>query len=137
MPARDVAAHLAARGEWRFSRSSGPGGQNRDHNETRAELTVRAGDLEGLEPWLARRLCDRLGLEGRPLRLMSQAERSRRRNEEIVAERLAARVAEALAPAPPPRRPTRPSAGARRRRRAEKSHRGEVKSLRRPPGDSD
>ena len=35
-----VAAAIAERATWNFSRSSGPGGQRRDKTETRAELTV-------------------------------------------------------------------------------------------------
>ena len=51
-------------------------------------------------------------LDRRPLRLSSQAQRSRERNREIVLGRLERRVAAALAPAPPPRRPTRPTRAA-------------------------
>ena len=43
-----VAALLAERAAWTYSRSSGAGGQRRDHAETRAELTVRLADLDGL-----------------------------------------------------------------------------------------
>jgi ribosome-associated protein len=128
----EAAAHLAERAAWAYSRSSGPGGQRRDHAETRAELTVRAADLEGLPPDVAERLAGRLGLDRRPLRLTSQAERSRERNREIVLARLERRVADALAPEPPPRRPTRPTRAARERRLADKARRSAVKAVRRP-----
>ncbi len=103
MTPAEVAALLAGRGAWTYSRASGPGGQRRDHAETRAELTIRREDLEGVPAPIAERLAARLRLDRRPLRLSSQADRSRERNREIVLARLERRVADALAPpAPPP-----------------------------------
>ncbi len=132
MTPAEVTAHLLARGTWRYSRASGPGGQHRDHTETRAELHVPRAALEGLPPRTAERLGEALGLDRRPLRLSSQAERSRERNRALVEARLAARVAAALTPRRA-RRPTRPTAGSARRRRAEKARRAQVKVARRPP----
>jgi ribosome-associated protein len=128
-----IAAAIAERATWGFSRSSGPGGQRRDHAETRAELTVRREDLAGLSERDTARLVAGLHLDTRPLRLTSQAERSRERNREIVLERLERRVADALAPAPPSRRPTRPSRASKERRLAAKTRRSRIKSGRRSP----
>lgn len=130
-----VAAAIAERATWGFSRSSGPGGQRRDHTETRAELTIRREDLEGLSERDIARLVAALHLDARPLRLTSQAQRSRERNREVVLERLERRVAEALAPAPPSRRPTRPSRASKERRLAAKTHRSRIKSGRRSPAE--
>jgi ribosome-associated protein len=130
-----VAEILAGRATWTYSRASGPGGQRRDHAETRAELRLRGDDLDDLPPPVAARLRAGLGLDRRPLRLTSQAERSRERNRDAVIARLTARVAEALAPPSPTRRPTRPSRGATERRLAEKSRRSGIKAARRPPDD--
>ena len=130
-----VAAAIAERATWGFSRSSGPGGQRRDKTETRAELTIRIEDLEGLSAHDVARLVPALGLDLRPLRLSSQAQRSRERNREVVLERLERRVAGALAPAPPSRRPTRPSRASKERRLAAKTHHGRIKSGRRSPDD--
>ncbi|MDX6554173.1 MAG: ribosome-associated protein [Miltoncostaeaceae bacterium] len=137
MTSAELAAQLAARAEWRFSRSSGPGGQRRDHAETRAELVVRAEDLEGIPEPLADRVARGLGLDRRPLRLRSETERSRERNREIVLGRLEARVAAALAPPPPPRRPTAPTRAAKARRLEEKAQRGAVKAKRQRPALDD
>ena len=132
-----VAAAIAERATWNFSRSSGPGGQRRDHTETRAELTVRIEDLAGLPERDIVRLVAALHLDVRPLRLTSQAQRSRERNREVVLERLERRVADALAPAPPSQRPTRPTRAAKERRLTAKTHRGQIKSGRRtPPEDA-
>ncbi|HMN99581.1 MAG TPA: peptide chain release factor-like protein [Miltoncostaeaceae bacterium] len=133
----EVAALLAGRGAWTYSRASGPGGQRRDHAETRAELTIRREDLEGIPEPVAERLAARLRLDARPLRLSSQTDRSRERNREIVLARLERRVADAMAPPAPPRRPTRPSRGATERRLAEKARRSQRKAQRRPPPGDD
>ena len=133
MTPAEVAALLAGRGLWTYSRASGPGGQRRDHAETRAELTIRLEDLEGVPAPLAERLAARLRLDRRPLRLSSQADRSRERNREIVLDAAGRRVAEALAPPAPPRRPTRPTRASARRRLAEKARRASVKEGRRRP----
>ena len=131
----EITAHLLRRAQWSASRSSGPGGQHRDKASTRAELTLDTDSLEGLDPDVAARLARALGLEAGPLRLAVQDARSLARNQESAAERLRARVAEALLPPPPPRRPTRPSRAARRERLDAKTRRGAVKRLRRSPPD--
>jgi len=135
--AEAVVRHLVDHASWRYSRASGPGGQRRDHAETRAELHVPRAALDGLPEALAERLGIALGLDRRPLRLTAQAERSRERNRALVEARLRARVERALAPGPRPRRPTRPSAGAVARRRADKARRGRVKVMRRAPDPAD
>lgn len=136
MNAGALAGRLAALGTWRHSSASGPGGQHRDRARTRAELILRAEDLAPLGREEAARLTLALGLDRRPLRLVSQDDRSRERNRATVLARLERRLTAALAPPPPARRATRPTAASRRRRLAAKAHRGDVKRLRRPP-DSD
>jgi ribosome-associated protein len=134
MHADQVTAHLLSRAHWSAGRSSGPGGQHRDKASTRAELVVEAESLDGLAPELAARLEQGLGLDKRPLRIAIQDERSLARNQELAAERLAERVAQALAP-PRPRRPTRPGRSAREARLVDKTRRAQTKRLRQPPGD--
>jgi ribosome-associated protein len=125
---------------FRYSRSSGPGGQHANRSSTRVELVF---DLEG-SPTLTeeergrarRRLAGRLDGEGR-LHVVAQDERSQRRNRDLVVARFRALMRDALAPPAPPRRPTRPGREAIERRLAGKRVRGELKTLRRPiaPGD--
>jgi ribosome-associated protein len=131
--AAEVVSRLAAQGTWSYSRASGPGGQHRDHAETRAELVIDEAALAGLPDAIAERLRDRLGVARAPLRLTSQQERSRERNRRLVIEELRRRVERALAPPPPPRRPTRPSRSATERRLEEKTRRSRAKADRRPP----
>jgi ribosome-associated protein len=130
----EITAHLLRHAQWSASRSRGPGGQHRDKASTRAELTLGIDSLEDLDPDVAARLARSLGLEAGPLRIAIQDERSLARNQEIAAQRLRDRVAEATAP-PAPRRPTRPSRAARRRRLDSKTRRGADKRLRQPPVD--
>jgi ribosome-associated protein len=135
MDVEEVVQHLLRSAQWTASRSTGPGGQHRDKASTRAELTLDATTLAGLEPHVAARLSDALGLDGRAIRISVQDERSLSRNQEIAVERLTDLVAQALAPPPPPRRPTRPTRARREARLADKAHRGSTKRLRRPPED--
>src|SRR6266542_4028959 len=101
MERTEIVDHLLKSADWSASRSSGPGGQHRDKASTRAELTVRLENLEGLAPDVADALKRALRLDERPLRLSVQDERSLTRNQEIAIERLQRLVAEVLAPATP------------------------------------
>jgi ribosome-associated protein len=129
----EVVQHLLKSVQWTASRSSGPGGQHRDKASTRAELTLDADSLDGLDPELAHKLADALSLTERPLRISIQDERSFTRNQEIAVDRLEEMVEAAMAPPPPPRRPTRPSRTSRERRLESKARRANDKRLRRPP----
>jgi protein subunit release factor B len=82
--AQQVTRHLLERSQVRYSRASGPGGQHRDHTESRAELVIGRDALDGLPDDVAARLLDRLHLTKRPLRLASQNDRSRERNRATV-----------------------------------------------------
>ena len=128
----EVTDHLLAASTWRYSRASGPGGQHRDHTETRAELIVSLDALEGLPPDIGDRLTAGLHLRRRPLRLASQADRSRERNRSTVEANLRARVAAALVPRKA-RRATSPSKSSVARRLDQKAHRSRVKTMRRRP----
>ena len=118
---------------WRFSRSSGPGGQSVNTADSRVQLSLDLTTTTALGPTqrarALQRLADRL-VDG-VLTVTAQEERSQLRNREIALERLAAILAEAIAPPPRMRRPTRPSKGAVERRIAAKKRRGRTKKLRR------
>ena len=136
MDAREIAEHVLKTAQWTASRSSGPGGQHRDKASTRAELTIDEDSLVGLDPDTAARIVQALGLDERPLRISVQDERSLSRNQDIAAERLTQLVTQALAPPPPARRPTRPSRSKRAARVDDKTRRGSIKRLRRPPDEA-
>jgi ribosome-associated protein len=122
---------------WRFSRASGPGGQGVNTTDSRVELSFDLANSPSVpEPLRARaqqRLAGRL-VDG-VLTVVAAEHRSQLRNRAAARERLAAALRAAMAPDPPPRRPTRPSAGARRRRLDAKTRRGQIKRLRGRPDD--
>jgi ribosome-associated protein len=119
---------------WRFSRSSGPGGQSVNTSDSRVELSydVAHGSLpRHLRERALERLAGRL-VDG-VLTVAASEYRSQHRNREAARARLAELLTEATAPPPPKRRPTKPSRGAKERRLAGKKRRGETKALRRRP----
>ncbi|MFE1749480.1 alternative ribosome rescue aminoacyl-tRNA hydrolase ArfB [Streptomyces anandii] len=114
---------------WRFSRSSGPGGQHVNTSDSQAELRFDLAGTEALpEVWKQRaleRLASRL-VDG-VIVVRASEHRSQWRNREAAAVRLAALLAEATAPPPRPRRPTRVPRGINERRLREKKQRSETK----------
>src|ERR1700712_604044 len=122
---------------WRFSRSSGPGGQGVNTADSRAELVWDVAGSAVLTPVQRERLLERLSsrLVDGMLTIAASEHRAQLRNREAARARLAEIVADALLPPAPPRRPTRPSRGAKQRRLEAKKRRTDVKRLRRPPHD--
>lgn len=122
---------------WRFSRSSGPGGQGVNTADSRVELLWDAANSMALTPHQRDRLLDRLSgrLVDGVLAIAASEHRAQLRNRDAARERLVALVAEALRPPAPPRRPTKPSRGSKERRLKAKQRRTDVKSLRRRPRD--
>ncbi|GBQ04077.1 aminoacyl-tRNA hydrolase [Streptomyces spongiicola] len=114
---------------WRFSRSSGPGGQHVNTSDSQVELRFDLAATKALPAvWKARAL-ERLAsrLNDGVLSVRSSEHRSQWRNREAAAIRLAALLAEAAAPPPRPRRPTKVPRGINERRLREKKRRGETK----------
>src|SRR5256885_8135526 len=114
---------------FRYSRSSGPGGQHAQKTDTRVEAIFDVEASQALSDAQKRRVIAR----ARPvLRAVAQDERSQWRNRELATERLVAELREALR-VPRKRRPTKPSKSAVERRLEQKRRRSNVKRLRRPP----
>ena len=107
----------------RFSRSSGPGGQGVNTTDSRVELVFDPAASTSLTPTQIERVL----VQGR-LVVAASEYRSQLRNRAAARERLGDLLRDALAPAPPPRRPTRPTRGSQRRRLDAKKRRGNVKS---------
>ncbi|MFD7966779.1 alternative ribosome rescue aminoacyl-tRNA hydrolase ArfB [Streptomyces zaomyceticus] len=118
--------------QWRFSRSSGPGGQHVNTSDSQVELRFDLAATDSLpEVWKARAL-ERLAtrLVNGVVTVRSSEHRSQWRNRETAAVRLAALLAEATAPPPKPRRPTKIPRGINERRLREKKQRSETKRTR-------
>ncbi len=116
-----------------FSASGGPGGQHANKAATRVELRLDLEHSSAFGPNQRRRVIERLGPE---VRVVVDDERSQLRNRQLAEERLVARLQSALH-VEPPRRPTKPTKGSKRRRLEAKSRRSEVKRQRRRPRADD
>jgi ribosome-associated protein len=121
--------------EWRFSRSSGPGGQGVNTTDSRVELVFDLGASPSVPEHLRRQMLERLSsrLVDGVLTIAASEHRSQRANRQAARRRLAALLQEAAAPPPPTRRPTRPTRGSQERRLAEKRRRSDTKRNRRDP----
>lgn len=117
---------------WRFSRSSGPGGQSVNTTDSRVELRFDVARSPALSAAQRSRALARLDarLVDGMLSIVESTERSQLRNREAALRRLATLLGSALAPPPPRRRGTRPSRGSVQRRLSAKKQRGQTKRLR-------
>lgn len=113
---------------WRFSRSSGAGGQHVNTSDTRVELMWSLTDTTALSPAQKELASQRLRnrLVAGTITVVSSQYRSQHRNREAARVRLENLVSDAIIP-PKPRRTTRPSKAARQRRLDSKKKRSAVK----------
>ena len=113
---------------WRFSRSSGAGGQHVNTSDTRVELIWSLDDSTALSP--AQKELARTRLAGRlvdgTITVVSSQYRSQHRNREAARVRLEELLARAVVP-PRPRRATKPTRGSKERRLDAKKRRGSIK----------
>ena len=122
---------------WRFSRSSGPGGQHVNTSDSRVELFWNVADSAVLSDSQRALLLSRLGpkLIAGVITVAASEQRSQLRNREIALRKLADLVSTGLAPEAALRRPTRATRGSNRRRLAAKGQRSETKRQRQRPSD--
>ncbi|KQV04997.1 alternative ribosome rescue aminoacyl-tRNA hydrolase ArfB [Leifsonia sp. Root112D2] len=120
---------------WRFSRSSGPGGQHVNTSDSRVELSWNVADSSALSDGQRMLLLTRLDrrLVAGSLTVTASERRSQLRNREIALSKLADLVAEGLAPDPARRRATKPTRGSAQRRLAAKVRRSATKRQRQRP----
>lgn len=113
---------------WRFSRSSGAGGQHVNTTDTRVELIWSLTDTTTLSPTQKELASQRLSnrLVGGTIVVVSSQYRSQHRNREAARVRLEELVTRAIIP-PTPRRPTRPSRSSTQRRIESKKRRSALK----------
>ena len=116
---------------FRYSRSSGPGGQHAQKSETRVEALF---DVEASAALTDRQKNRVVRKAGPVLRAIAQDERSQARNRELAIERIADALREALR-VERRRVATKPSKAAVERRLEQKRRRSQTKRLRQPPRD--
>lgn len=119
---------------WRFSRSSGPGGQSVNTTDSRVELVWRLADTAVLTD--EQKVLATTRLRGRlvdgAITIAASQYKSQYRNREDAKVRLESLLAKALIP-PRPRHATKPGKRARQRRLDDKKQRGATKRLRQRP----
>jgi ribosome-associated protein len=127
----------AAELTWRFSRSSGPGGQHVNTSDSRVQLSWDLARSDSVTEAQRELLTSRLDgrLVAGVVTVTSSEQRSQLRNRETALAKLAEIVAAGLAPDGPARRPTRRTRGSDRRRLSAKGERSATKQQRRRPTD--
>jgi ribosome-associated protein len=120
---------------WRFSRSSGPGGQHVNTSDSRVELSWNVSDSLALSDGQRLILLARLEprLVAGVITVAASGRRSQLRNREVALAKLADLVAAGLAPDPPRRKATKPTRGSNRRRLTAKKERSTTKQQRKRP----
>ena len=120
----------------RFTRSSGPGGQNVNKRSTRAEISFPVTTSRALSERQRKLALERLGsrvdTRGR-IHVVSSSGRTQAENRVLALARLQGLLTDALRPPPRARRSTKPSKGAVEKRIKEKKQRSEVKRARQRP----
>jgi ribosome-associated protein len=116
---------------FRFSRSSGPGGQHAQKSSTRAEALFDVAESTGLSEAERKRVLAKLGPV---VHAVAQDERSQLRNRELATDRIVEQLREAVK-VQRKRRPTKPTASSREQRLDDKRRRGTTKRLRRTVDD--
>jgi len=116
---------------FRYSRSSGPGGQHAQKSETRVEALF---DVEASSALTDRQKHRVVRKAGPVLRAIAQDERSQARNRELAVERIADALREALR-VESRRVATKPGKAAVERPLEQKRRRSATKRLRQPPRD--
>jgi ribosome-associated protein len=118
--------------EWRFMRSSGPGGQNVNKVSSAVQLRFLLGSNATLPPPVRQRLRRIAGqklTDDGSILIAARSERSQEQNRRAALERLATMIRQALIE-PKIRKKTRPTRAAKERRLETKKKRGSTKRQR-------
>ncbi len=132
LPVGDRHVIPAAELDWTFGPSGGPGGQHANRSNTRAELRYDLGRSAVFESDLQQTMLGQIDHADGVVVVVVGESRSQWRNRQLARRRLAERLLESMR-RPIPRRATKPSRAARRRRLDDKRAQSEKKRLRRRP----
>tara|TARA_Y100001968_G_scaffold253616_1_gene239311 strand:- start:1668 stop:2090 length:423 start_codon:yes stop_codon:yes gene_type:complete len=123
---------------WRFSRSSGAGGQNVNKTDSRVEIVFNVSESKALSPYQKHliMLQKDFKLTNGCISVVAQDNRSQYQNRKLALSRLVSILNELIKPPPKKRRETIPSQSSQRRRVELKRKRGELKRNRQLKIDS-
>jgi len=115
--------------KWRFSRSSGAGGQNVNKTDSRAEIVFNVSESRTLTPYQKYRISiqDEVKLTNGCICIAVQDKRTQYQNRQLALTRLTYTLRELLKPPPKTRRETIPTRSSQRRRIESKKKRSELK----------
>ena len=118
--------------QWRFSRASGPGGQNVNKTDTRVEIIFDIDKSKALNPIQKYRLKEKLKskLAKGCIRIAIQEKRAQYQNREIALLRLGELIKDNIISPRKPRKRTKPTKASQSRRLDSKKKRGQVKQSR-------
>ena len=115
--------------KWRFSRSSGAGGQNVNKTDSRAEIVFNVSESKTLTPYQKYRISiqNEVKLSNGCICIAVQDKRTQYQNRQLALTRLTSTLRDLLKPPPKTRRETIPTRSSQRRRIESKKKRGELK----------
>ena len=115
--------------KWRFSRSSGAGGQNVNKTDSRAEIVFNVSESKTLTPYQKYRISiqDEVKISNGCICIAVQDKRTQYQNRQLALTRLTSTLRDLLKPPPKTRRETIPTRSSQRRRIESKKKRGELK----------
>ena len=115
--------------KWRFSRSSGAGGQNVNKADSRAEIVFNVSASKTLTPYQKYKISiqNEVKLSNGCICIAVQDKRTQYQNRQLALTRLTSTLRELLKPSPQKRRETIPTRSSQRRRIESKKKRGELK----------
>ncbi len=115
--------------KWRFSRSSGSGGQNINKTDSRVEIVFNVSESKTLTPYQKHRIFiqEEIKLINGSICITVQEKRTQYQNRQLALSRLTSTLRELLKPPPQKRRETIPTRASHKRRIESKKKRGEIK----------
>ena len=118
--------------KWRFSRSSGAGGQNVNKTDSRAEIVFNVSESKTLTPYQKYRISiqDEVKLSNGCICIAVQDKRTQYQNRQLALTRLTSTLRELLKPPPKKRKETIPTRSSQRKRIESKKKRGKLKKNR-------
>ena len=115
--------------KWRYSRSSGPGGQNVNKTESRVEIIFNITNSKILNPFQKVILLDKLGNKicNGCISIKVQEKRTQLKNRQLAIQKLISLIKEIIMSKEKIRRITTPTKSCQKKRVESKKKRGEIK----------